>query len=91
MSQDCEHINTTETRVVFGNGTKHVEKRCLDCQRHLGYTTTKKFGDYIFHFSKYRGSSFADIVKRDRYFAERVVRAGALRGSAKKAMEDLLA
>jgi predicted nucleic acid-binding Zn-ribbon protein len=60
---DCKHENTAEREKIFSNGTKHIERYCVDCGRHIQYVSQNK--EYIFYFGKYKGKSLRDVLSED--------------------------
>lgn len=67
----CNHeIKITEK--IFSNGTKHLERRCIKCGRHLGYQAQNndlKHEDLIY-FKKHKGKTLIDVAREDVGYLE---------------------
>ena len=42
MDSECYHYVTKKTEKIFKNGTKHLEVRCVGCDKFFGYRARKK-------------------------------------------------
>ena len=85
----CSHSETIEQPKVFLDGTKHIELLCKTCGNHIKYVSHKTPEDYSFHFGRYKGMKFLDVIKQDRSYAEWIIADGILKRGQLKAFREL--
>jgi hypothetical protein len=64
---DCKHKNIETKRVTFSNGTEHLQRQCLDCNRKLGYAPKNnpiKDEDKMF-LKKHKGITYGEVFEKD--------------------------
>lgn len=85
-----EKIKITE--VTFKNNTKHLERRCGDCNKHLDYapheTDVRK---RRIHFGKYKGKTLEEVGRSDRPYLEWLYKQQDLKPSLRAQIEELFA
>jgi hypothetical protein len=60
---ECEHKNTALREKIFVNNTKHIERYCEDCGKHIKYEP--QGGEYIFYVGRYKGKTLRHALQED--------------------------
>jgi hypothetical protein len=65
--KNCKHSVYSITEKVFKNGSIHLEKRCKECNKHLGYEPQNKpiEESFVLPFGKYKGKTLKFIFDTD--------------------------
>lgn len=72
MIDKCKYCNSkdlTKKLVTFKNDTIHMEVRCNECERVLGYDKTVDNDNFKMPNGRYKGKTIKEIVKIDLLYA----------------------
>jgi len=61
----CEHKEINMEEKTFSNGSKHIEKRCKNCNKHLGYEPQHNIFEDSFEmpFGKHKGKTLSYVYR----------------------------
>lgn len=67
----CDNEEMSIKEVIFKNGTKHLERKCVKCGRQNGYAPKDiDPNDWRLPFGKYKGKTLGEVLKEDKSYLE---------------------
>lgn len=88
----CQHTDVSVTERIFKDGTKHLERRCKACRKHLGYAAQNKNGNLPSRlpFGKHKGKTFDAVAEEDPDYLKWMLEQAFVRKNLRRKIEAAL-